>query len=155
MQSAIFNGTSGDTDCEDFFIINMDSTGHGFTKKDHKNNRRQFCKNTNLFQFMQTVFVSLFVYSLFSFRILTFNELKVVVKECQLPMILVLTHNQSETKKHVIGVFLSVEGNETSHLVNGMYSKCITNPFISDIFTDVMVTAVNFHMLIKFFGHLK
>ena len=55
-----------------------------------------------------------------------------VVKECQLLMLLVFTHIQSETQKHVIGVFPSVEGDETSHIVDGTYSKCITIPFISD-----------------------
>ena len=61
---------------------------------------------------------------------LTCDELKMVVRECQLPMLLVLTHIQSETQKHVVGVFPSDEGDETSYIVNGTYSKCITLPFI-------------------------
>ena len=52
--------------------------------------------------------VHLFGYSIFSFKKLTFDELKVVVKECQLTMVLVLNHVQSETQKHVIGVFPTV-----------------------------------------------
>ena len=63
---------------------------------------------------------------------MTFDELKVVVKECQLPMLLVLTHIQSDTQKHVIGVFPSVQGVEATHIVDGTYSKCITIPFILD-----------------------
>ena len=55
-----------------------------------------------------------------------------IIKECQLTMLLVLTHIQSETQKHVIGVFLSVEGDEVSHVTDGTYSKCITIPSISD-----------------------
>ena len=61
-----------------------------------------------------------------------FDELKVVVNKCKLPMLLFLTHIQSETQKHVIGVFPGVRGDKTSHIVNGIYSKCITIPFISD-----------------------
>ena len=37
----------------------------------------------------------------------------------------------SETMKHVIGVFPSVESDETSHKVDGMYRKCITIYFTS------------------------
>ena len=54
------------------------------------------------------------------------------VKECQLPMLLVLTQIHSETQKHLIGVFPSAKGDETSHIVDGMYSKCIIFPFISN-----------------------
>ena len=54
---------------------------------------------------------------------LTFDELKVVLKECQLPMLLVLTLIQGEAQKHVIGVSPCVEGNETSHIVDGTYSN--------------------------------
>ena len=43
-----------------------------------------------------------------------------------------MTDIQSETQKHVIGVFKSVEGNETSHIIDGEYSKYITIIFISD-----------------------
>ena len=68
---------------------------------------------------MQIVFVYLFGYSIFSFRQLTHDELKVVVKEDQLPMLLVLTNIQSETQKHVIGVLPSVEG---SCIIDGTYS---------------------------------
>ena len=81
---------------------------------------------------MQTVLVHLFGCSIFSLRKLTFDELKIVVKECQPPMLLLVTHTQSETQKHVFGVFPNVEGDETSHIVDGTYSKCIAIPFISD-----------------------
>ena len=37
-----------------------------------------------------------------------------------------------ETQKNVKGVFLSIEGDENSHVGNGTYSKCITTPFTSD-----------------------
>ena len=76
---------------------------------------------------MQAVFVHLFSYSIFSFRKLTFDKLKMVVKKCQL---LVFTHMQSETQKYVIGVFPSVEGDETTHIFDGMYSKYMTMSFI-------------------------
>ena len=79
---------------------------------------------------MQTVFVHLFGYSIFSLRKLTFDKLKVVVKECQLPILLVLRHIHSEMKKHVIGVFPSAEDDETCPTIDGTYSKCITIPFI-------------------------
>ena len=39
---------------------------------------------------------------------------------------------RGETQKHVIGVFPSVEGDATYHIVNGIYSKCIIIPFISE-----------------------
>ena len=47
-------------------------------------------------------------------------------------MLLVSNHIQSETQKYVIGVFPSVEGDVTSHVIDGTYSKCVTIPFISD-----------------------
>ena len=103
-----------DTDCENFFRINMDKHLSWFHQNLPKNNRIQFCKSTNLFQIMLTVFVHLFGYSIFLFRKLTFDELKMVVKECHLSMLHVLTHIQSETQKHVIRVFPSVEGDKTS-----------------------------------------
>ena len=81
---------------------------------------------------MQAVLIHLFGYSIFSFRKLTFDELKVVVRESQLPMLLVLQHIHSETQKHVIGVFPSAECDETLLIIDGTYSKCITIPFISD-----------------------
>ena len=81
---------------EDFFRMNMDKLWSWFHQKLLKNNRRLF-----LFQIMHSV-VQLVGYSIFSFRTLTFDELKIVVKECQLPMLLVMTHNQSEIQKHVI-----------------------------------------------------
>ena len=63
---------------------------------------------------------------------MTFDELKVVVRECQLPMLLVLQHIHSETQKHVIGVFPSAECDDTLYKIDETYSKCITIPFISD-----------------------
>ena len=57
--------------------------------------------------------------------------MKVVVKEFQLPMLVVLRHIHSETQKHV-RVFPSAEGYKTSHIADGTYSKSITIPFISD-----------------------
>ena len=76
--------------------------------------------------------IHLFGYSIFSFKKLTFDELKVIVKECQLSMLLALRNIHSETQKHVIGVFPCVEGDETSHIVDGTYTKCTAIPFISD-----------------------
>ena len=95
----------GDTDCEDFFRMNMDKYWSWFHNNWLKNKRRQFWKITNIHHIMQTVLVHLFSYSIFSFRKLTYDELKVVVKEYQLPMVFVLTHIQSKTQKHIIGVF--------------------------------------------------
>ena len=95
-------------------------------------NNRLFCKDTNVFHMMQTVLIHLFGYSIFSFRKMTFNELKVVVRECQFPMLFVLQHIQSETQKHVTGAFPSAESDETLYVIVGTYSKCLTIPFISD-----------------------
>ena len=81
---------------------------------------------------MQLVLVNLFGYSIFSFRKLTFDELKVVVRECLLPMLLSLQHIHCQTQKHVIRVFPSAECDETLHIINRTYSKCITIPFISN-----------------------
>ena len=81
---------------------------------------------------MQTVLIHLFGYSIFLFRKLKSNELKVVVRECQLPMLLILQHIHNETQKHVIGVFPSAKCNETLHIIDGTYLKCIMIPFISD-----------------------
>ena len=103
-----------------------------FHKKLLKNNQRQFCKSLNLFQIVQTVFVHHFGFHTFSLRKLEFDELKMIVKECQIPMLLVLTNIQSETQKHIKGLFPSVEGDEASHIADGTHSKCITIPFISD-----------------------
>ena len=58
--------------------------------------------------------------------------MKFVIKECQLPMLLVWTHIQSDTQKHVIGLFSIVKGDETSHIIDGINSKYITMPFTSD-----------------------
>ena len=63
---------------------------------------------------------------------LTFDELKVVAIECQLPMLLALRHINSETQKHVIGVFPCAKRDETSHIIDGTYSKCIMIPLVSD-----------------------
>ena len=76
---------------------------------------------------MQTVLIHCFGYSIFSLRKLIFDQLKVVVRECQLPMIMVVSHIPS-----VKGVFPSVEWDETLHIIDGTSSKCITIPFISD-----------------------
>ena len=76
--------------------------------------------------------VHLFGYITFSFMKLRLDELKMVVKEYQLPMLLILTYIKSEAQKHAIGVFPSVEGDETAHVVDGTYSKYITIAFISD-----------------------
>ena len=81
---------------------------------------------------MQIVLVHLFGYSIFFFKKLTFDDLKVVSKECQLPMLFVLRQIQSETQKHVKGVLSCVQGDKTSCIVDGTYSKCMTIPFISD-----------------------
>ena len=72
----------GDTECEDFFRMNMDKHWSWFHQKFIENNNRWFCINTSLFDVMQTVFVHLFGYSIISFRKLTFDEWKVVVKKC-------------------------------------------------------------------------
>ena len=116
----------GDIDCEDVFRMIIGTHLSWFHQKLLENNSRWFCKNANLFQNMQAVLFRCFGYSILSFRKSTFDELQVVVKECQLPMLLILTHTQSETQKHVLGVFPSIEGNETSHFIDGTYSKCIT-----------------------------
>ena len=47
-------------------------------------------------------------------------------------MLLVLRHIHGEMQKHGIGLFPSVEGDETSHRVDGTYSKCIIIKFASD-----------------------
>ena len=44
-----------------------------------------------------------------------------------------LQYVQNETQKHVIRVFPSAECDETLHIIDGLYSKCITIPFISDV----------------------
>ena len=80
---------------------------------------------------MEAVLIHLFGYSLFSFRKSTFDELKVFVKECQFPMLLVLTHIQSKTN-----------GDETSYTVDGTCSKGIIIPFTSH---DIVEMTVNFH----------
>ena len=107
--------------------------GHGSTKSFSKNNEL-FCKDKNVFHMMQAVLIHLFGYGIFPSRELTFDELKVIVRECQLLMLLVVQHIHSETQKNVIGVFSSTECDETLHIIDGTYSKCITIPFISGAF---------------------
>ena len=68
---------------------------------------------------MKTVLIHLFGNSIFSFRKLTFDELKVIVRECQLPMLLVLQHIQSEIQKHVIEIIPSAECDEILHIIGG------------------------------------
>ena len=46
-----------------------------------------------------------------------------VAKEYQLPMLLVLSHIQSETQKRTIVVFPSVDGDMTHHIVDGTCSN--------------------------------
>ena len=81
---------------------------------------------------MQSILVHCFGYNILPFKKLIYGELKVVVKECQLPILLILSDIQRETKKHVKGVFPSVKGDGTSHIIDGTYLKCITSPFISE-----------------------
>ena len=71
---------------------------------------------------MQTMLVHLFGHSIFLLRKLTFDELKVAIKECQHLMLFVLRHIPGETKKHGIGVFPNVEVDDTSHIVNQTYT---------------------------------
>ena len=75
-----------DTKCVDFFRMNMNKDWSWFYQKLAKKNNRWFCKNTNIFHIKQTVLIHLFGYSIFSFRKLTFDELKVAIKEYQLPV---------------------------------------------------------------------
>ena len=110
----------------------MDEDRSWFHQKLVKKNNRLFCKNTNIFHMMQTVLIHHFGYSIFLFKKWTFDELKVVVREGQLPMFLVLRHIHSETQKHVIRVFPSAECDKTLYIIDGTYSKYIMIPFISD-----------------------
>ena len=75
----------GDAECENFFRINLDKYWSWFHQK-------------------AAHVGSSFAYSIFSFKKLTFDELKMIIKECQLTVLLVLTHIQVETQKHVIEV---------------------------------------------------
>ena len=120
-----------DTECEDSFRMNMDKHWSLFYQKLIENNKTRFCINTNIFHIMQTVLIHLFGYSMFSFRKLTFDELKAVLEECHLPILLILCNIHSESQKHIIRVFPSDEGDENSHIVDGTCSKYITVPFIS------------------------
>ena len=61
--------------------MNMDKHWSWFHKKLLENNDRRLCINTNLFHVIPTVLVHLFGYGMFSFSKLTFDELRVVVKE--------------------------------------------------------------------------
>ena len=47
----------GDTECEDFFGMNIDKDWSWFHQKLLKGNSRQFCKKTNLFYIIQTVLI--------------------------------------------------------------------------------------------------
>ena len=91
----------GDTESEDFFRMNMDKDWSWFHQMLVKKTNILFCKNTNIFHIMQTVLIHLFDYSIFSFRKLTYDELKVIAREYQLLMILVLQHVHHETQKQV------------------------------------------------------
>ena len=89
----------GDTKSEDFFKINMDEDWSWLNQKLLEKNNTLFCKKRNIFHVMQIVLTHLFGYRIFSFRKLTFDELKVVVRECQLPMLHNLQHFHSETQR--------------------------------------------------------
>ena len=65
--------------------------------------------------------MQLFDYNILSLRKLIFDEFTIVVKEHQLPLI--LKDMKRETQKHVMGMFLSVKGDGTSHIIDGTYSK--------------------------------
>ena len=73
-----------DTESENFFKMNIDKDWSWFHQKLMKKNNRLFCKNTNIFHIMQTMLINFFGYSIFLLKKLTFDELKVVVRECQL-----------------------------------------------------------------------
>ena len=89
---------------------------------------------------MQFVFTHLFGYNILSFRKLTYDEFKVVVKELQLPMLFISTDIQSETQQDVIGVFPSAEGDKISHIVKHIQSaKLLTHVVVMDVgFKKVM-----------------
>ena len=109
--------------------MNMKKHGSWLHQKLLENNREDSSKTQKYFI---TVLIHLFDYIIFSFRKLTFDELVVVIKECQLSIFLLLRHIQSETQSYVIEVFPRVEGDETFHIVDGTYSKCIAISIISD-----------------------
>lgn len=48
-------------------------------------------------------------------------QLALVIKDLQLPMLLILTDAKSETQKLILRVFPSVEGDKTSHIIDGTY----------------------------------
>ena len=84
--------------------------------KDHQKRIDDSAK-TQIFHIMH-VDSSFWLQHIFSFRKLTFDELKVVVKKCQLPTLLVFRHSHGEIQNHFIGVFSSVECDDTSHIVD-------------------------------------
>ena len=51
----------GDTECVDFVRMKMDKDWSWFHQKLVEKNNRIFCKNTNLFQIMQTVIIHFLV----------------------------------------------------------------------------------------------
>ena len=79
----------GDTESEVYFRINMDKYWSWFQQKLVQKNNILFCKNTNIFHIRQTVLIYLLGHSIFSFKKLTFDEVKVVVRKCWLSMLLV------------------------------------------------------------------
>ena len=72
--------------------------------------RFKFCKNIDLFQTMQAVIFYPVHHSLFSFRKITLDEMKFLVRECQLPILLVLIYIHHDIKMYVLGVFPSFDG---------------------------------------------
>ena len=107
------------------------------------NPRRLFCRTIHLFHIMQFFLTQLFGYNILSSKKSIFDKLTMVVKELQLPLI--LEDVKREIQNHVLGTFLSVKGDERSHIIDGTYSKCIIIPFTSQALDWFVVMDASFH----------
>ena len=72
---------------------------------------------------MESFLTHLIGYNILSFRKLTYDELIVILKEHQLPMLLILTDIQWKAQMHIIVVVPSVKGDDTYHIIDGTYSN--------------------------------
>ena len=93
----------------------------------------------------------LFGCNLLSFNKFIIDELKVVTKELQLPMLYTLNDIKRETQNRVIGVFSSVHGDETSHITDETYSLFTAISFISEGLDAVCKNSCNLLKLMRVF----
>ena len=118
-----------DEECEDFFRMNVDKHWSWFQKKKHSSMTEDNFIEIQIYYISCKLSLCIDLVTVFSHSGMAFDMLRMVVKELQLPMLLILTVIQREIWKHVIGVFPRVKKDETFLIVDGTYSKCATIPF--------------------------